>query len=85
MVADCGHLPEIIDIQPMIKVIRGRQVMLDNDLATLCGVETRVWMPIFLDKRGKEVSATIYMGKKWFGFTLMRDLQPPNPIKKTKD
>ena len=40
-VANCDRLPEVINIQPMIKLIRGQQVMLDNDLATLYGVETR--------------------------------------------
>ena len=40
-VANCDQLPETIDIQPMIRVIRGQQVILDNDLATLYGVETR--------------------------------------------
>lgn len=40
-VANCNQLSETIDIQPMIRVIRGQQVMLDNDLATLYGVETR--------------------------------------------
>ena len=30
------------NIEPLIKVIRGQQVMLDKDLATLYGVETRV-------------------------------------------
>ena len=30
------------NIEPLIKVIRGQQVMLDRDLATLYGVETRV-------------------------------------------
>ena len=41
-VADCVQLPEMIDIQPMIRIIRGQQVMLDRDLAQLYGVETRV-------------------------------------------
>lgn len=40
-VANCDQLPETIDIQPMIRVIRVQQVMLDNDLATLYSVETR--------------------------------------------
>lgn len=40
-VANCDQLPETIDIQPMIRVIRGQQVMLDYDLGTLYGVETR--------------------------------------------
>ena len=29
-------------VEPLIKVIRGQQVMLDKDLATLYGVETKV-------------------------------------------
>ena len=41
-VADCVQLPEMIDIQPMIRIIRGQQVMLDRDLAQLYGVETMV-------------------------------------------
>lgn len=41
-VANCGQLPEQIDTQSMIKTIRGQQVMLDRDLATLYGVENRV-------------------------------------------
>ena len=41
-VANGDVLPEQIDIQSMIKTIRGQQVMLDRDLATLDGVENRV-------------------------------------------
>lgn len=41
MVANGDVLPEQIDIQSMIKTIRGQQVMLDRDLATLYGVENR--------------------------------------------
>lgn len=41
-VASCDQLPERIDIQSMIKIIREQQVMLDRDLATLYGVENRV-------------------------------------------
>lgn len=37
----CDQLPEVINIQPMIQVIRDRQVMLDCDLSVLYGVETR--------------------------------------------
>lgn len=40
-VANSGQLPEVINIQPMIRVIRDRQVMLDSDLSALYGVETR--------------------------------------------
>ena len=36
------RIEEIIDIQSMIRVIRGQQVMLDRDLSLLYGVETRV-------------------------------------------
>lgn len=41
-VANSDQLPEVIDIKPMIRVIRGQQVMIDKDLAQLYGVETRV-------------------------------------------
>ena len=41
-VAICDQLPLTADIQPMIRVIRGQQVMIDRDLALLYGVETRV-------------------------------------------
>ena len=40
-VANSDQLPEVIDIKPMIRVIRGQQVMLDRDLALLYGVETK--------------------------------------------
>ena len=40
-VAICDQLPEVINIQPMIRVIRDRQVMLDRDLSVLYGVETK--------------------------------------------
>lgn len=38
---ECDQLPEVINIQPMIRVIRDCQVMLDSDLSVLYGVETR--------------------------------------------
>ncbi len=40
-VAICDRLSEVINIQPMIRVVRGKQVMLDRDLATLYEVETK--------------------------------------------
>ena len=40
-VANCDQLPEVIDIKPLIRVIRDQQVMIDRDLALLYGVETR--------------------------------------------
>ena len=40
-VAICDQLPEVIDIKPMIRVVRGQQVMIDRDLALLYGVETK--------------------------------------------
>jgi len=40
-VANGGQLLEVINIQPMIRIIRDRQVMLDSDLSKLYGVETR--------------------------------------------
>ena len=42
LVANCDDLPETIDIQPLIRIIRGQHVMLDRDLAVLYRVETRV-------------------------------------------
>lgn len=40
-VANCDQLLMAADIQPMIRVIRGQQVIIDRDLALLYGVETR--------------------------------------------
>ena len=40
-VANSDQLPDAVDIQLMIRTIRGQQVMLDRDLAVLYGVETR--------------------------------------------
>lgn len=40
-VANSDQLLEVIDIKPMIRVIRGQQVMIDRDLAQLYGVETK--------------------------------------------
>ena len=42
LVANCDDLPETIDIQPLIRIIRGQRVLLDRDLAVLYRVETRV-------------------------------------------
>ena len=42
LVANCDQLVVVDNIESLIKVIRGQQVMLDKDLATLYGVETRV-------------------------------------------
>ena len=41
-VTKCDNHELAGNIEPLIKVIRGQQVMLDNDLATLYGVETKV-------------------------------------------
>jgi hypothetical protein len=40
-VTNCDRLVAVDNIETLIKVIRGQQVMLDKDLATLYGVETR--------------------------------------------
>ena len=42
LVANYDRLVAVDNIEPLIKVIRGQQVMLDKDLATLYGIETRV-------------------------------------------
>ena len=41
LVTNRDQLVVVYNIEPLIKVIRGQQVMLDKDLATLYGVETR--------------------------------------------
>ena len=41
LVANCDQLVVVDNIESLIKVIRGQQVMLDHDLATLYGVETK--------------------------------------------
>ncbi|WP_369668724.1 ORF6N domain-containing protein, partial [Leyella stercorea] len=40
LVTNCDQLVAVDNIEPLIKIIRGQQVMLDRDLATLYGVET---------------------------------------------
>ena len=40
-VTKCDINKVVNNIEPLIKVIRGQQVMLDRDLATLYGVETK--------------------------------------------
>ena len=41
LVTICDQLVAVDNIEPLIKIIRGQQVMLDRDLATLYGVETK--------------------------------------------
>ena len=41
LVTNRDQLVGVDNIEPLIKIIRGQQVMLDKDLATLYGVETR--------------------------------------------
>ena len=41
LVANCDRLVAVDNIEPLIKVIRGQQVMIDRDIATLYGVETK--------------------------------------------
>ena len=41
LVANCDRLVGVDNIEPLIKIFRGQQVMLDRDLATLYGVETK--------------------------------------------
>ena len=41
LVANCDRLVDVDNIEPLIKIIRGQQVMFDRDLATLYGVETK--------------------------------------------
>ena len=41
LVTNRNQLVGVDNIEPLIKIIRGQQVMLDRDLATLYGVETK--------------------------------------------
>lgn len=41
LVTNRDQLVGVDNIEPLIKIIRGQQVMLDKDLPTLYGVETR--------------------------------------------
>ena len=41
LVTNCDQLVVVDNIESLIKVIRGQQVMLDRDLAALYGVETK--------------------------------------------
>ena len=41
LITKCDQLVGVDNIEPLIKIIRGQQVMLDRDLATLYGVETK--------------------------------------------
>ena len=41
LTTESDQLVGVDNIEPLIKIIRGQQVMLDRDLATLYGVETR--------------------------------------------
>ena len=41
LITKSDQLVGVDNIEPLIKIIRGQQVMLDRDLATLYGVETK--------------------------------------------
>ena len=41
LITNSDQLVDVDNIEPLIKIIRGQQVMLDRDLATLYGVETK--------------------------------------------
>ena len=41
LITNSDQLVDVYNIEPLIKIIRGQQVMLDRDLATLYGVETK--------------------------------------------
>lgn len=124
-VANCDQLPMAADIQPMIRVIRGQQFIIDRDLALLYGVETRAlnqavkrnidmrafvsmrrfiatnaqYPPVRIERFNKahdrflliddevyHIGASIKdLGKKWFGFTLMRDIPVSEIISRIKD
>ena len=64
-VAICDWLVAVDNIEPLIKVIRGQQVMLDRDLATLYGVETK--------RLNEQVKRSIKRFPEDFMFQLTKD------------
>ena len=65
LVANCDRLVGVDNIEPLIKIIRGQQVMLDRDLATLYGVETK--------RLNEQVKRNIKRFPKDFMFQLTKD------------
>ena len=64
-VTKCDNHELAGNIEPLIKVIRGQQVMLDRDLATLYGVETK--------RLNKQVKRNIKRFPEDFMFQLTKD------------
>ena len=65
LVANCDRLVGVDNIEPLIKIIRGQQVMLDRDLATLYGVETK--------RLNEQVKRNIQRFPEDFMFQLTKD------------
>ena len=65
LVTNRDQLVGVDNIEPLIKIIRGQQVMLDRDLATLYGVETK--------RLNEQVKRNIKRFPKDFMFQLTKD------------
>ena len=65
LVTNRDQLVGVDNIEPLIKIIRGQQVMLDRDLATLYGVETK--------RHNEQVKRNIKRFPKDFMFQLTKD------------
>ena len=65
LVTNRDQLVVVDNIESLIKIIRGQQVMLDHDLATLYGVETK--------RLNEQVKCNIKRFPKDFMFQLTKD------------
>ena len=72
-VTKCDNHELAGNIEPLIKVIRGQQVMLDKDLATLYGVETRV-LNQTVDGNAKPKQGVFYNGQIYDAYTFVSGL-----------
>ena len=65
LTTESDQLVGVDNIEPLIKIIRGQQVMLDRDLATLYGVETK--------RLNEQVKRNIKRFPEDFKFQLTKD------------
>ena len=82
LTTESDQLVGVDNIEPLIKIIRGQQVMLDRDLATLYGVETK--------RLNEQVKRNIKRFPEDFMFSLKKELgiakvicKPPVLVPKT--
>ena len=68
LTTESDQLVGVDNIEPLIKIIRGQQVMLDRDLATLYGVETK--------RLNEQVKRNIERFPERFRFQLTKEEMP---------